>query len=95
MSATVTHVATDRWMGVFYSGTKFDFGADVSRALMVHEMCEQHWDESGAFFGDDGAYCFMTGREVWERLAERTWTFGEFGGMFEVGSGHMTDWLGL
>jgi hypothetical protein len=94
MSATVTHVATDRFIGVFYAG-KFDFGADYSRVLLVKELCEIHRNDLTAFFGDDGAYCWMSGAGLWSRIAARAWTFGEFGGTFELGSGHMADWLGL
>jgi hypothetical protein len=98
MSATVTCVATDQFMGVFYAGKKggaFDFGADYSRTFIVKEMCEAHWDDAGAFFGDDGAYCYMSGQEFWSRVEPREWTFGVFGGTFEVGSGHMVDWMGI
>lgn len=98
MSATVTHTATDRFVGVFYAGKNggtFDFGADFSRPLVVKELCETHWDDEGAFFGDDGMFCAMSGRDLWSRIESREWTFGEFGGTFEVGSGHMADWLGL
>lgn len=95
MSATVTYTPTDEFMGVFYAAGKFDFGANVSRPFAVKEVCEAHWDDRDAFFGDDGAYCSMSGREFWERVEAREWTFGEFGGTFEVGSGQMSDWLGL
>lgn len=75
-----------RWAG---PGTRetprrstFDFGADPSRVFTV-----QGFD--GFFRGDDGS--FMT----WDEVERGAWTFGEFGGTFEVGSGDAATWAGF
>jgi hypothetical protein len=96
MSATVILTYTDEFIGVFYflgkNHPSFDFGVNTSRPPIVKDLCEEYWDDENAFFGDDGAYCNMSGRELWKRIESREWTFGQFGGTFELGSGHLATW---
>ena len=99
MSATITLKSTEEWVGVFWSAGKarggaFDFGNNRDQIDVVRQLCQAHWDTE-AFEGDDSWCLSLTGHELWDHLARKVWTFGEFGGTFEVGSGQMSTFLGL
>lgn len=100
MSTTFTFQRTEDWEeetgpfafvrwagpGAFESPRRstFDFGVDPSRVFTVEEF-----SRNGFFRGDDGSFV------TWEQVAEGVWTFGDFGGTFEAGSGDAATWAGF
>lgn len=92
--ATHFHTESGAFVGnSFFGGTDrgrcFDWGVDRERAFMVMEAA----DAGESFVGEDGRE--FTGSEFVEWVQGATWTFGEFGGTFQVGSGDMATWEGF
>lgn len=95
MSTQFTSRTTGEWSFTRWCGpgssespkrSTFDFGRDPSRVFSVKESFER----GEVFDGDDGS----TFTE-WEQVESGVWTFGDFGGTFEVGSGDVSTWEGM
>lgn len=92
MSTEFRTQSTDEWACVRFSGGKrgacFDFGADPSRVFDVFEAAE-----SGECFVDE-AGSVWTGEDFRAEVEGKVWTFGEFGGSFDLGSGDLATFEG-
>jgi len=108
MSTQFYSAATGEWVGTRYyrgnpdilnfftgeygKGPSFDFGADHVQAF---ELRERAVDSREVFVDENGAR--YTGVRFWYAVVcdAQTWTFGEFGGSFEVGSGDIARFGGI
>lgn len=95
MSTQFTARSTGEWAFTRWCGpgadetpkrSTFDFGVDPSRVFAVKEAFEK----GEVFEGDDGSRF-----TEWSDVADGVFTFGEFGGTMEVGSGDIATWSGL
>lgn len=93
MSTQFTASSTGEWAFTRWCGpgadegrSTFDFGVDPSRVFVVKEAMEA----GEVFEGDDGSRF-----TEWSQVEDAVWTFGEFGGTFEVGSGDAAAWSGM
>jgi hypothetical protein len=85
MSTEFRIVETDEWLGVRWAGrpdrAAFDWGADYTRPFLFKEARPAVVDEAGSTY---------TWAEFTAEVLERcTWTYGEFGGTFALGSGDL------
>jgi hypothetical protein len=93
MSTQFTTTDTDEFVAVRWctrqspSNMGLDWGADHSRVLRFFETQPDVVDEY------DHRYSWA--EFVTEVSEVCMWTFGEFGGTFEAGSGHMATWEGM
>ena len=89
MSTQFEHETTGEWVCTRWCsgerGPALDFGADPSAVFEVREALER----GETLRGEDGSVLTL------EELDRRAWTFGEFGGTFEVGSGDAARFGGL
>jgi len=91
----VTCTETEEWVCTFYAGRdgrSCDWGVNGRERAM---RWMQAADNGATFFGDDGAYCDMTGAEFVAHAMTRTFTYGVFGGTFQVGTGDAMTYQGF
>lgn len=98
MSTTFRTEQTDEWVGVRWGKgpvgcTGFDWGrltdATIQRLHRLYAEQPNIVDESGS------VWTWQEFREGVLDLDTCTWTFGQFGGTMEVGSGDIATWEGF